>query len=239
MVIETTGDMLLDVMANGTVCTNVYLRRWHNFALDLNWLPLPLIPKSRWPAVRHKDQRGITLDEHRRIVERENNPERKAFYEICWQVGGSQSDVAELKADNIDWTTRTLNFIRMKTKEPVHLVIGQALEKLLRSLPQSGPLFPYLAGVRECDRATEFRQRCKGLGIVGVTLHSYRYGWAERARAAGYPERFAQEALGHNSKAVHRAYAKRAQVTLPSLEDFERQMREKIVPFQSQPAVAV
>jgi hypothetical protein len=24
------------------------------------------------------------------------------------------------------------------------------------------------------------------------------------------PERFAQEALGHNSKAVHRAYAKRA-----------------------------
>ncbi len=39
-----------------------------------------------------------------------------------------------------------------------------------------------------------------------VTLHSYRYAWAERAKTAGYPERFAQEALGHNSKAVHRAY---------------------------------
>ncbi len=39
-----------------------------------------------------------------------------------------------------------------------------------------------------------------------------------------YPERFAQMALGHNSKAVHRAYARKAQVTLPRLEDYERNM---------------
>lgn len=59
------------------------------------------------------------------------------------------------------------------------------------------------------------------MGIKGVTLHSYRYAWAERARKAGYPERFAQEALGHNSKAVHRMYSRKAQVTVPALEDFE------------------
>jgi len=46
---------------------------------------------------------------------------------------------------------------------------------------------------------------------------------AERAKVAGYPERFAQEALGHNSKAVHRAYARKALVKLPSLESYERQ----------------
>ena len=34
----------------------------------------------------------------------------------------------------------------------------------------------------------------------------YRYARAERAKTVGYPERFAQEALWHNSKAVHRAY---------------------------------
>jgi hypothetical protein len=34
-------------------------------------------------------------------------------------------------------------------------------------------------------------------------------------------ERLAQQALGHNSKAVHRAYAKHAEVTT-SLEDWER-----------------
>ena len=55
-----------------------------------------------------------------------------------------------------------------------------------------------------------------------MTLHSYRYAWAERAKTVGYPERFAQEALGHNSKAVHRAYAKRALMKLPSPEDYER-----------------
>lgn len=68
-------------------------------------------------------------------------------------------------------------------------------------------LFPYLASVRANDRATEVHQRCQQLGITGVSLHSYRYAWAERAKSAGYPERFAQEALGHNSKAVHRARA--------------------------------
>jgi hypothetical protein len=67
-------------------------------------------------------------------------------------------------------------------------------------------------------QATEFGQRCRQLG-KGVTLHSYRYAWAERAKTVGYPERHAQEALGHNSKAVHRAYAKRALMKLPSLED--------------------
>jgi integrase len=71
------------------------------------------------------------------------------------------------------------------------------------------------------DRATEFSQRGRQLGIKGVTLHSYRYAWAERAKIAGYPERFAQEALGHNSKAVHRAYAKKALMKIPSLQEYE------------------
>jgi integrase len=60
------------------------------------------------------------------------------------------------------------------------------------------------------------------LGIAGISLHSYRYAWAERAKTCGYPERFAQAALGHNSKAVHRAYARKAQVLIPTLEDYER-----------------
>ena len=49
----------------------------------------------------------------------------------------------------------------------------------------------------------------------------------------GYPERYAQEALGHKSKAVHRAYAKKARVELPSLESYEK----KIVPLPNVGAV--
>jgi integrase len=100
---------------------------------------------------------------------------------------------------------------------------GPDIEAILRRLNAVGPLFPYLQSVRSGDRATEFKQRCEGLGIKGVTLHSYRYAWAERAKTCGYPERFAQEALGHNSKAVHRSYSRKAKVKLPSLESYERQ----------------
>jgi integrase len=101
----------------------------------------------------------------------------------------------------------------------VHL--GTDALDILKDLPGEGALFPYLSGIRAGDRATEFRSRCRQLGIKGVTFHSYRYAWAERAKMAGYPERFAQEALGHNSKAVHRAHAKRALMKLPSLQEYE------------------
>jgi len=110
---------------------------------------------------------------------------------------------------------------------------GGDVERVLRKLPTQGPLFPYFTTVRASDRATEFKQRCNGLGISGVTLHSYRYAWAERAKRAGYPERFAQEVLGHNRKAIHRAYARHAEVTVPSLEDDERNaVRKKLIPPQ-------
>lgn len=221
VIIHTQGEILLKVLRAGTVSTNVYLRRLHNFCLDMNWLPWPLIPKRQWPAVHFKTKRAITWDEHCRIVKREQNPERKAFYELCWHLGGSQGDLASLKAEDVDWTNQTISFFRRKTEVPVMVHLGQDTLNILKDLPGDGRLFPYLCSVRSSDRATEFKQRCKLLKIEGVTLHSYRYAWAERARMCGYPERFAQEALGHNSKAVHRAYAKGAQVKIPALEDYE------------------
>lgn len=102
---------------------------------------------------------------------------------------------------------------------------GPDIEAILRRLNATGYLFPYLQSVRSGDRATEFKQRCEGLGIKGVTLHSYRYAWAERAKTCGYPERFAQEALGHNSKAVHRSYSRKAKVRLPSLQSMSSALR--------------
>ena len=38
----------------------------------------------------------------------------------------------------------------------------------------------------------------------------------------GYPERFARQALGHNSNAVHHASSKHAEVTESSLDDWEK-----------------
>jgi hypothetical protein len=69
---------------------------------------------------------------------------------------------------------------------PVLVHLGGEALNLFKDLPGEGPLFPYLARVRAGDRATEFKSRWRQLGIVGVTLHSYRYAWAERAKTVGY-----------------------------------------------------
>lgn len=237
LVWETRSEEFLRVLGRGSVSTNVYLRRLHNFALDMNWLPWPVIPKRQWPKVEYKKKRAITAEEHLRIIEREQNPERKAFYELAWYLGASQGDLAQLRTEDIDWSNRIISFERLKLGERrvgqlPQISFGSEVATILRQLPVAGPLFPRLINVRASDRATEFKQRCRGLGIHDITLHSYRYAWAERAKTVGYPERFAQMALGHNSKAVHRAYAKNALVKLPALEDYEKaSLEKKIIPM--------
>lgn len=178
LLIDTTSDHFLSVLRNGTVSTNVYLRRLQNLAVNLKWLPEPVLNRKLFPKPVYKKKRAITTDEHQRIIERERNPERRAYYEVLWHTGGSQSDIALLDASNIDWRKRVLSYSRLKNGQPAHLRIGDEFAAVLQSLPKSGPLFPYLKTVREKDRSTEFRQRVQGLGINGVSLHSYRYSWA-------------------------------------------------------------
>ena len=220
-VAETRPEHFDRALADGKVSTNVYLRRIHNHALGMEWLLKSVIPRLQWPKPVYKEKRAITQAEHAAILGAEGNPERKGFYQLCWHLGGSQGDLAGLKGEDVDWTNGTVSFTRKKTGVPVIVRLGTEALNLLKDLPAEGFLFPYLATVRAGDRATEFRSRCRQLDIKGVTLHSYRYAWAERALKCGYPERFAMENLGHNSKAVHRAYAKRALMKLPSLEEYE------------------
>lgn len=202
----------------------------------MNWLPWPILPKALWQKLRFKKKRAIKHDEHMDIIDREKNLERRAFYELCWHLGGAQSDMANLVAEDIDWTDSTVCYDRKKLAsldetdvKPPLIKFGSKCAAVLRSLPSSGPLFPNLRKVKAKDRANEFRQRCHGLKNYGVTLHSYRYSWAERARKAKYPRREAEEALGHNCKAVHIAYARRVQVTVASLEEYESEIEEKVV----------
>lgn len=224
IIIETQGEHILSCLKMGTVSTNVHLRKLHNFCLDMNWLPWPLIPKRLWPEIRFGAKRAITREEHKLVSEREKNPEWRSFFELCWHLGGSQSDIASLRGEDIDWSNQVIAYARQKTESVATIHFGVEIEAILKSLPSEGALFPRIAQINEKHRAAQFKRRCLSVGIKGVTLHSYRYAWAERAKQCGYPERFAQEALGHNSKAVHRAYARKAKVKLPSLESFEKQM---------------
>ena len=77
--------------------THHYLRRLHNYALHLGWLLMPVMAEAAWPEIRSKKFTAITEEEHRRIVEREPNPERKLYYEMLWETGGSQGDIASIE----------------------------------------------------------------------------------------------------------------------------------------------
>lgn len=58
---KTQPEHFLKVLESGSVSTNAYLRRVHNFALDMNWLPRPVLAKNSWPTVEFKEKRAITL----------------------------------------------------------------------------------------------------------------------------------------------------------------------------------
>ncbi len=115
LLVETQAKHFLRVLTSPKVSTNVHLRRIHNFALDMNWLGCPVIPKRQWPKIEYGEKRAITVDEHEKIVARELNPERRRFYELLWHLGASQSDLAHLHAEDIDWIDRTITFNRKKT----------------------------------------------------------------------------------------------------------------------------
>lgn len=124
-VAETRADHFDKALADGKVSTDVYLRRIHNHALGMEWLLRSVIPRLQWPKPVFKDKRAITLDEHQKILTAEVNPERKAFYQLCWHLGGSQGDLARLKGEDVDWENSTLSFTRRKTKVPVIVHLGE------------------------------------------------------------------------------------------------------------------
>ena len=216
--------------------THHYLRRIHNYALHLGWLLTPVMADAAWPQIRSKKFSAITEEEHIRIVEREGNVERKLYYQLLWETGGSQSDIANLEWSRIDLRNRTIRFTRQKLEGKGNsgsssLRIGPHVEAILEQLPQTGALFPKIKLELAKHRAGEFRRRCRTLKIEGRTLHSYRYAWAQRAKAAGMPERDAMNHLGHKSRAIHAAYSGAADVAVLPLEYYEEQQAKKIIEF--------
>ena len=81
---ETNAEHFLKVLRTGTVSTNHYLRRLHNFALEMNWLPKSVVPRRQWPKAVHKEKRAIMQAEHETIIANEKNSERRAFYQLAW-----------------------------------------------------------------------------------------------------------------------------------------------------------
>lgn len=52
VIMATDSETLLKIIKIGMVSTNVFLRRPHNLCVDMNGLPVQLVPKRQWPADR-------------------------------------------------------------------------------------------------------------------------------------------------------------------------------------------
>jgi integrase len=147
-----------------------------------------------------KVRRAVTESEHLALVEAANEAEWKLYLRLLGFSGASQTDAARMSADNLDWSHRILTYHRAKLDDrdlpPARLAIGKGMEEVLRLLPSSGPLFPKLREMDDRARACTFWKLCKRLKFEGISLHSYRYSWAERAKVMGMPQRWAQGSLG-------------------------------------------
>src|SRR5271170_1602812 len=88
-VCETRPEHFDRALADGKVSTNVYLRRIHNHALGMEWLLRSVIPRLQWPKPVFKQKRAITAEEHTAIIQREQNTERRDFYELLWLTGAA------------------------------------------------------------------------------------------------------------------------------------------------------
>ena len=133
--VQTTGDDLLAIIHTNGNCVAHYLRRLHNLAVDLGWLPWPILAKRAWPKIRSRSKRAITAEEHGAVIASEKNAERRAYYELLYETGAAQTDAANLTAEDIDWQNGVLVYRRKKLgpfSEPCRLTIGNKLRALLK-----------------------------------------------------------------------------------------------------------
>jgi len=217
---QTTGADFLDLMHQGGQMTQIYLSAIQQLALDIGARTHVVLPRKMWPKIHKVTKRAITENEHRMLCSNMQSRSWKTFLQILWETGAAQSDAASFRIEKL--AGDILEYNRMKTGRRAAQRISKQLQRMLASVAAQrtqGYFLPMLERTCAKDRASMFRRACIRCNITGVTLHSYRYAWAERAFSEGMPERLAMIALGHNSAAIHRTYAKGANVVAPCLND--------------------
>ncbi len=106
---ETTADDFFAVFKQNQVSINEFLKRLQNFAVHLGWIAIPIVAPYLWPKYEPKDRRGITLDEHHRVLAAKKKAEWKLYLELLWETGAAQSDAVNFRAEDIDWQSRTIS----------------------------------------------------------------------------------------------------------------------------------
>jgi hypothetical protein len=118
ILIETLPEHLLDALAKGTVSTNCFLRKLHNLAKKLKWLPEEILTRGTWPVIRHKQNRAITREEFERVLSqaiptrnqrvtiyvksgRRHQVDREEPAKARWRIPGAASDDDRARSDSL------------------------------------------------------------------------------------------------------------------------------------------
>jgi len=72
------------------------------------------------------------------MIARERNPERRDFYELCWHLGGSQSDIAALKGEDFDCVNHSFCYARTKTANMGGTKWSASALQLIKRRPRVG-----------------------------------------------------------------------------------------------------
>jgi hypothetical protein len=168
--------------------------------------------------------------EHQAIVAAESDLERRRSMNGVARRA-AQIDLAALRAEDIDWEGRVIGFVAPEVGIARRAAIWGRGGGNSETVAGGWPLFPKWAKLTSSKRANYFRRRCKSAGIAGVSLAFVYVMAGGTAKVAGYPERFAQEALGHKSKAVLTPTRVEAVAVLPGAGGYEkRHVEGKVTP---------
>ena len=161
--IQTSSEHFLDVLNKGSVSTNVFLRRTHNYAIGMHWLPWPVLPKtSLWPAVKYKEKRAITFEEHQTIINREHNTIRRHAHII--NCSGT-------------WAVRR----RTLQCSPPETLIGTTTPSLTKGKKQGS-----LRSFHSAKKSRQFCRRCHNQDIYFLRLPDSMSGIAPKSSSNGW-----------------------------------------------------
>lgn len=198
--LETQSHHFLQVLCVGTVSTNMFLVRLHNFALQMNWLPWPILAKKRWPEVTFNEKRAVTRAEHQAILAHENDPARRAFFECCWHSGCSD------RHHEPDGGEYRLGESHRELPSPEN---RHALDCSIRGyagarpagVPRFGSRFPNLVD-RPIPRFPAGLQTGED---IRRDAPLYRYAWAKRGEDLRLSRALRPRSARPSQQAVHRA----------------------------------
>ena len=244
--IETEPRDLLNPLRGKGMGIMQLIRRMHEHAVGYQMIPYPIVGSKMWPVYDNKPMSmAITEEQHTKVIDRITTMRRNrwsdetadqwrsewiAYLWILWFTGASNKDAAELKAENINWRDMVIEFSRSKwvnkdKLEPCRIVIGPRFAEVLRALPKDGLLLPILGNKNTSKRYDFFHKQTVALEIEGISIHGYRYAFAERSKENGMSIEDRMATLGHNTYEVHRNYGRTAKVVPVSIEVLDGRLK--------------